>query len=132
MQAPLQHSERLDWPKESDGIQLQITTNNYICTLATTAFRMEHEWEIIGAALAKAMTKGRLSPGRLHVHLHSLFECHLMRQGIQLDNKHPPPKPSAIPITFGRFDVKRLGVHGHAKWRGSKTLVLPMSPKIVA
>ncbi|CAK9020130.1 COBW domain-containing protein DDB_G0274527 [Durusdinium trenchii] len=22
---------RLDWPKESDGIQLQITTNNYIC-----------------------------------------------------------------------------------------------------
>ena len=26
-----QLSERLDWPKREDGIQLQITTNNYVC-----------------------------------------------------------------------------------------------------
>jgi len=58
---------RLDWPKESDGIQLQITTNNYICD-----------------------DDGRIEPW----------------EGIQIDNDHTPPRPDAIPITFGRFDVK--------------------------
>lgn len=58
---------RLDWPKESDGIQLQITTNNYICD-----------------------EEGRIEPW----------------EGIQLDKDDSPPRPDAIPITFGRFDVK--------------------------
>lgn len=58
---------RLDWPKESDGIQLQITTSNYICD-----------------------DDGRIEPW----------------EGIQLNKDDSPPRPDAIPITFGRFDVK--------------------------
>ena len=35
LEAVLRHlSPRLDWPKREDGIQLQITTNNYVCCLS--------------------------------------------------------------------------------------------------
>ncbi|CAE7726607.1 yciC [Symbiodinium microadriaticum] len=62
---------RLDWPKREDGIQLQITTNNYVCD-----------------------EESRIEPW----------------EGIQLDKTHPPPRPDAIPITFGRFDVQNAEV----------------------
>mmetsp|Transcript_30155 Transcript_30155/g.69602 ORF Transcript_30155/g.69602 Transcript_30155/m.69602 type:complete len:400 (+) Transcript_30155:60-1259(+) len=62
---------RLDWPKESNGIQLQITTNNYICD-----------------------EEPKIEPW----------------EGIRLDKDHEPPRPDAIPITFGRFDVQHADV----------------------
>lgn len=57
-QVPSEHSERLDWPKESDGIQLQITTNNYICTLATIRFPMAHDW----GGLSQGDDEGKIEP----------------------------------------------------------------------
>ena len=39
-----QWAVRLDWPKESNGIQLQITSNNYICCLAQTVALIPPPW----------------------------------------------------------------------------------------